>query len=136
MLVWGIIAAILCWLLYHQFSLRFLQPLALKQINQITAGRARIGSVQLRLNASVVLKNVTIASCENTESENIPFQAKTIVAKFSLPGVFTLKPKLKKLTVRDFVLNAVYDSDTTSWNAWSAELILRVVKSRAYAKGA
>ena len=95
---------------------RLLQPVAIKQIAELTGTQITTKSARLSLTGAVRLKNLSITPRGETKYDNTFFTADTVYARFRLSSLLTLKPKLKMINVRDFVLSALYDTDSGKWN--------------------
>ena len=111
----ALLSALVLWMVLI-IAGRLLQPLAIRQIAELTGTQITTKSARLSLNGAVRLKNLSIAPKGQTKYDNTFFTADAVYARFGLGSLLLLKPKLKEIKVENFVLNALYDTDTGKWN--------------------
>lgn len=112
----AVLLILLLWGIYELVQSRILTPIACRQIEQLTGGQVNIGDVKLQFNGIVVVKNLEIGSCLDQSRAGAIITAGKVEAAFSRISFFKLKPRLKSLTVKDFVVNAQYDTERKNWN--------------------
>ena len=100
----------------HIFSGTILKPIAISQIENLTGTNVKIGNVKFRLSGKITLYDVEVAPETRLEPDNAILIAKKIDAYFSLNSLLVFKPRIKKLKIEDFTLNAQYNEDVKSWN--------------------
>lgn len=112
----------LCWGLLHHAGSKFLRPVAIRQIKHLTGAKTQLKSVHFRLNGSVRIDDILICLPAEQEYDNTILKAQKLYAHFSLTSILALKPRLRKLTIEDFVFNLLYDSDQRRWNISSFKI--------------
>lgn len=122
--------AALCWVLLEQVGGIVFRRLAIEQIGELTGAKVDIKSADFKLPGSLTLKEVAIRLGKEAQYGNVPFKAERIAVKFSLGSIFALRPRLKKVAIKDFFLNTVYDSQGRRWNIGGLNL-KRTAKSGA-----
>ncbi len=111
----ALLSALVLWMVLVLAG-RLLQPAAMKQIAELTGTQITTKSARLSLTGAVRLKNLSITPNVKTNYDNTFFTADTVYARFRLGSLLMFKPKLKMIKVKDFVLNALYDTDSGKWN--------------------
>jgi hypothetical protein len=101
---------------------RFLPPIAVNQLAELTNTRVKADSVTFSLNGSVVIRGLEIKPIEQLPYSNTILWARKVYVRFGLGGLFLLKPKLKKISVQDFTLDVQHDLDTNKWNVEAIKL--------------
>lgn len=104
------------WMIILVLAGHLLQTVAIKQISELTDTQITTKSARLSLMGTVRLKNLRIISKDKADYDNAFLTANVVYARFTLGSLFTLKPKLKVIKVYNFVLRALYDTDTGKWN--------------------
>jgi len=116
-----IIAAVILWYLYN-WGGNLLKPLAVKQIKEITGARVDIDSVKFKLSGKISFENINIGPLIKQTPNNAILTAKNLDAYFSPTSILKLAPRLKRLRIEDFTLNAQYNNDTKQWNIAALKL--------------
>ena len=104
---------------------KYLPPIAIRQISELTNTQIEAKSVKLRLNGAVLIRDLDIRPNEQKDYDNTILRAGKVYVRFSLLSLIRLKPELKKVSVRDFILDMQHDLDTNKWNISAVRLALR-----------
>lgn len=119
---------ILVCLLWFFFVLagRALCKIALDQIAELTNTKITTESVKFATNCSVRIKGLTIrpkhdaadeqAILEGERVDDAMLKAETVYARFGIGSLLSLQPRLEKIAVKGFVLDAQHDLETGRWN--------------------
>ena len=109
---------ILAALLWIGFILggRALCHIAIGQIAELTGTKIKVESIDFRTNGSVFIKNLVISPYKKQAGDDFILKAETVWGRFGLGSLLLLQPRLKVISVNDFVFNAQYDLDTGLWN--------------------
>jgi hypothetical protein len=116
-----IIVALVLWFLYN-WGGNLLKPLAIKQIKEMTGGRVDIDNVRFRLSGRISFENISIGPLVKRRPDNAILTAKNLDAYFSPLSLLKFEPQLKRLRIRDFVVNLQYNNDTKEWNILALKL--------------
>lgn len=116
-----IIAAVVLWFFYN-WGGNLLRPVAVKQIKQMTGANVNVGSVKFKLSGRIRLGNIKIGPPIAVKPDNAILTAKNLDAYFSLWSLFKFSPKVDKLVIRDFTINAQFNNDTKQWNILALKL--------------
>ena len=95
---------------------RALCKIAIFQISELTNTKITTSSVVFNLDGSVVIKGLKVRPEEKQTYDDTILTAKRVSIRFSLISVLLRNPQLKKITVKDFVLNVQQNIDTGQWN--------------------
>ena len=104
------------WGIYELVGNKILKPLACRQIEQLTGAKVDIENVKFQFNGIIVIKNLEIGSCQDRSGADMFVVADEVEAVFSPVSFFKFNPILKSLIVKDFVVNAKYDTEQKKWN--------------------
>jgi len=115
------ILAVLLWLGFI-FGGKMLCRIAISQIAKLTNTKIQTASVDFHSNGSVVIRDLVIKPHENERAAQTILKAKKVRARYDLASLLTLRPKLKRIDVNDFVFSAQYDLDTGHWNLSALKL--------------
>jgi hypothetical protein len=113
-----LVALILAAVLWGGFLLggRALCHIAIGQIAELTGTKIKAESIDFRTNGSVLIKNLVISPYKKQGGDDFILNAETVWGRFSLGSLLLLRPRLKVISVNDFVFNAQYNLDTDLWN--------------------
>jgi len=95
---------------------RALSTIAITQLGRLTNTRIDTGSVSLRPNGSVLVEGLAIRPALRVGAEVPILTARKVYARFGIASLLTLRPRLKKISVHDFVFNAEQNLDEGYWN--------------------
>ena len=117
----AVVLFMLLWCLFVIIG-RTLSKRAIAQIAELTNTEIRTESVIFRFNGAVFIKGLSIKPQDNGEYDNTILKATNVYARFGIGSLLLLKPRLKKISVHDFVLDAQQDLDTQRWNLMDFKL--------------
>ena len=100
---------------------RVLTRVALSQIAELTNTTIKTGSVDFGLNGSVSIQKLVIKPDKSPGHNDTILKAETVFARFSKGSLLLLRPRLREISVNDFVFNAQYDLDAERWNISAIE---------------
>jgi hypothetical protein len=95
---------------------RVLRHIAIVQIEELTGAKIKIKSIRFNPNGSVFIKRLTIRPGQKQSYNDAILKAERVHARFSVGSLLTLQPKLKEISVNDFIFNAQYNLETNQWN--------------------
>ena len=121
-LVVGLIICLICWVLYTLAGNKLLRPIARRQIEQLTGATVEIESIDFKGTGFVRMNYLVIGEPEIQPYENKILRANKVDVRFSLASIFRLKPEIKKVIFRDYIINAQYNTDTMRWNLASLDI--------------
>ncbi len=111
----GLLLVAALWLLFTLIG-RVLRPIALNQIAELTNTKIKAESVDFNINGSVIIEHLIIRPDRVPRYDDAILKAKKVYARFGIGSLLLLRPRLKKINVKDFIFNAQYDLDTNRWN--------------------
>ena len=106
---------------------RALRHIAIGQIAELTNAKIKTKSVKFNFDGSVVIEKLVISPHQEQKYDDAILKAERVYARFGIGSLLLLHPRLKKISVTDFVVDAQYDLDTGRWNV--AALKIKVPKS-------
>jgi hypothetical protein len=115
------VLAVLLWLLFILTG-RALCKIAIAQIAELTNTKIKTQSVVFSLDGSVRIKRLVIDPVLPSEHDRTILKAETVYARFSLGSLLLLQPRLKEISVNDFIFDAVHDLDWDRWNIASLRI--------------
>ena len=112
--------------LWFGFNLagKILCPIAIAQIAELTNTQINVGSVDLHLDGSVFIEDLSIKLYQKQAEDDEILSAQGVYARFGVISLLLLRPQLKEISVNDFAFNARYDLDTHRWNLADLKLNL------------
>jgi hypothetical protein len=115
---WLLRVLILTFCLWLVFVLtgKVLCEIALDQIAELTNTKITTESVDFNVNGSVFIRGLVIGPEQQTKYDDTILKAKTVYARFGIGSLLLLHPRLKKISVKDFVFDAQHNLDTDQWN--------------------
>jgi len=93
-----------------------LRKIAVAQLAELTNTKVVAESVKFRLNGSVLIEKLVIAPHRQTEYDNAILRADLVYVRFGIVSLLSLRPKLEKISIKDFVFTAQEDLDSGRWN--------------------
>ncbi len=111
----GLILAAVLWLAFILTG-QALRQIAITQIAEITNTNVKAESVDFNLNGSVSIEKLIIRPDRDQKYDDAILKAEKVYARFSIVSLFLLQPRLKEISLNDFVFNAQQDLDTGRWN--------------------
>jgi hypothetical protein len=116
--------AVALWLVFILIT-RALQRSALTQIAELTNTRIEAHSVDFNIDGSVLIEKLAIRPLpvavrgrpdQAHRYDDAILKAETVYARFGIGSLLLLRPRLKEISVNDFVFDVQYDLDTGRWN--------------------
>lgn len=101
---------------------KYLPPVAINQLAELTNTRVKAESVAFSLNGSVVIRGLQIKPKEQSQYDNTILRAGKVYIRFGIISLLGLRPKLKRIRVQDFTIDIQNDLDTGSWNIAAIKL--------------
>ena len=95
---------------------RTLCRIAIGQIGEMTGTEIKVESINFHTNGSVLIKNLVISPYKEQTGDNFILKAETVWGRFGLGSLLLFRPRLKVITVTDFLFKAQCDLDTGLWN--------------------
>jgi hypothetical protein len=116
--LWPVKGLILAFCLWLAFILtgKVLCKIALDQIAELTNTKITTESVDFSINGSVFIKGLVIRPEQQKKYDDTILKAETVYARFGIGSLLLLHPRLKKISVKDFLFDAQHDLDTDQWN--------------------
>ncbi len=114
-LVKVLILAGVLWLVFV-FAAKTLKKIAIAQIAELTNTKIEAELVNLDADGSIFIQGLVVRPDQKAGYDNTILKAKTVYARFGIGSLLLLRPRLKKISVNDFVFNAQYDLNTNRWN--------------------
>lgn len=116
-----IVPVVLIWSIFS-IAGRVLPYVAIRQIAELTNTKIDTSSVRFRFDGSVSIKNLVIRPQTSKEYDDSILNAETVRVRFSVGSLLILRPRVKEIFVDDFVMRAVYDSNSGQWNLSALKL--------------
>jgi len=114
-LLTGVVLVAALWLVFILTG-RVLRRIAFAQIAELTNTEIDAESVNFNLDGSVVIRNLVIRPSQTGGDDEAILKAKAVYARFGIGSLLLLQPRLKEISVNDFIFNAQYDLDADRWN--------------------
>ncbi|MFZ0035504.1 MAG: hypothetical protein WAK60_11035, partial [Sedimentisphaerales bacterium] len=106
----GLVLAFCLWLAFILIG-NLLCKIALDQIAELTNTKITTESVNFNINGSVFIKNLVIKPQQQKKYDDIILKAETVYARFGIGSLLLLHPRLKRISVKDFLFDAQHDLD-------------------------
>ena len=110
-----LILVVCLWLVFILLE-RALQRIALTQIAELTNTSIEAYSIDFGLDGSVIIEGLAVRPHQEHKYDDAILKAKRVYARFGIGSLLLLRPRLKEISVNDFVFDAQYDLDTGRWN--------------------
>jgi len=117
----GLILAVVLWLVFILAG-RALRQIAIGQIVELTNAKVEAKSVDFKLDGSVFIEKLVIRPYQVQKYDDAILKAETVYARFGKVSLLLLRPRLKEISVNDFVFDAQYDLDTGRWNVGALKI--------------
>lgn len=102
---------------------RALPGIAAAEISRLTNTQIEMGAVSFRRDASVSIDDLVIRPGRpQLLYDDAILRAENVDAKFSLPSLLLLAPRVTEIRIEGFTLNVQCDLDTGQWNTEGLEL--------------
>ena len=109
-----LLVGVFVWFLLYMAGESFRQ-IIIERIRNSVGGQVELKSAELSLSGQLVLEKLTIAA-ESKEYDDAILRAKKIIIKFDRSDLLAMKVNVTKVTVQDFIFNALHSNDTDEWN--------------------
>jgi len=110
-----LILVVCLWLVFILLE-RALQRIALVQIAELTNTKIEAYSIDFGLDGSVIIEGLAVRPHQEHRYDDAILKAERVYARFGIGSLLLLRPRLKEISVNDFVFDAQYDLDTGRWN--------------------
>ncbi len=110
-----LILAVVLWLAFVLAS-RSLRQVAIAQIAELTNAKIKAKSIDFNFDGSVSIEKLVIRPEQVREYDDAILKAEKVYARFDLGSLLLVRPRLREITIKDFVFNAQYDLDAGQWN--------------------
>ncbi len=116
--LWPVKGLIVIFCLWLAFILtgKVLCKIALDQIAELTNTKITTESVDFNINGSVLIKELVVRPEQQKKYDDTILKAETVYARFGIGSLLLLHPRLKRISVKDFLFDAQHDLDTDRWN--------------------
>jgi len=94
---------------------RVLRKLALVQIGELADANVKVRYIDLSVRGEVLIEKLVITP-QRVPYDDTILIAETVHARFGLWSFLLLRPRLKEITISNFVFNAQKDLDDLTWN--------------------
>lgn len=111
-----LIILLILWAIYNQVGNRLLRPIARAQLQGLIGGEVTIDSVDLKNNFVVRVRQLAIRPDQPPFDQTDVLQARRVDVHFSFISLIKLQPKIKKIIIKDPVINVLYDTGSNKWN--------------------
>lgn len=105
---------------------RAILAMATETLTQVTGAQVTLRAADVRFNGAVLFEDMAVRPTYTAAFDDAIFKAKYVEARLSLWGLVRHKVQLKKVLVRDFVVNAQYDVNEARWNTEALKLLRTV----------
>jgi hypothetical protein len=105
---------------------RAILTMATETLTQVTGAQVTLRAVAVRLNGAMLIEDMAVRPTYQAVFDDAIFKAKYVEARLSLWGLVRHKVQLKKVSVRDFVVNVQYDANEARWNTETLKLLRTV----------
>ncbi len=110
-----LLLAVFLWLAFGLAG-RALRHIAIGQLAEITNAKVSAESIDFNLDGSVFIEKLILRPYRRQSYDNTILRAETVYAHFGIGSLLLLHPRLKEVTVNDFIFDAQYDLDANRWN--------------------
>jgi len=110
-----LILGVCLWLVFIMLE-RALQRIALVQIAELTNTKIEVYSIDFGLDGSVIIEGLAVRPNQEHRYDDAILKAERVYARFGIGSLLLLRPRLREISVNDFVFDAQYDLDTGRWN--------------------
>jgi len=95
---------------------RMLLHVTVAQIIKLTNSKVAFDSIDYNFDGSISLEKLVIRPYQKLSDDDAILEAETVYARFGVGSLLMLRPRLKELSLKDFIFNAQHDADTGRWN--------------------
>jgi len=101
---------------------RALRKIAIGQIVELTGAKVESKSVDLSFGGSVFIEKLVVRAHKEQKYDDSILKAEKVYARFGIGSILLLRPRLKEISVKDFVFDAQFDMDTYQWNVAALQI--------------
>jgi hypothetical protein len=113
---WAFVVWVILWIGYGQVGRHVLRPIALRQIEELTGAKVAVEDIGFEGWGSIKIKELKVSSNDEVFAAKEMLGARRVECQFSVMSLLRLKPRLKRVEIRDFVLNGMLDVAGRKWN--------------------
>lgn len=124
---WVAMGVLVCWVLYGQIGKWVVRPAALRQLRQMCRERVSMGAVEFRGGRHITCRDVVIESGDPADTggqdahianayDRQMIYAKEVRGRLSMWSLLRLRPRFKRITLRQVHVHAQYDADRRTVN--------------------
>jgi len=110
-----LILVIVLWLAYILAG-RSLREVAVAQLAELTNAKIKAQSIDFNFDGSVSIEKLVIRPEQRAEYDDAVLRAEKVYARFDIGSLLLVRPRLRVVTVNDFLFNAQHDLDAGLWN--------------------
>lgn len=114
-LAWVFFAFFVIWGIYDQVGKRLLRPIARAQLKQLAGTGVAIDSVDFK-GGVVVMKGLRISDSRQPFGQADILNANKVDIHFSFISMLRFQPLIKRITVKQPLINAMFDTESGHWN--------------------
>jgi len=126
----SVTAGCLLWLVFWLAG-RVLPKIAIGQLSELTNTKIETKFVDFNLDGSVRIRGLIVRPHKSKTYDNSILKADQVLARFRIGSLLLLRPRLKEISINNFVLNIQHDLDSDEWNLSALRLSLPKRRSRA-----
>jgi hypothetical protein len=110
-----LILVVVLWLAYVLAG-RSLRQVAVAQLAELTNAKIKAQSIDFNFDGSVSIEKLLIRPEQRAEYDDAVLRAEKVYARFDIGSLLLVRPRLREVTVSDFLFNAQQDLDAGLWN--------------------
>ncbi len=110
-----LILVVVLWLAYTLAG-RSLRQVAVAQVAGLTNAQVKAESIDFNFDGSVSIEKLVIRPEKARPYDNTILRAETVYARFDIGSLLLVRPRLREISIDDFVFNAQCDLDAGQWN--------------------
>jgi hypothetical protein len=111
-----LIVLLVLWGIYDQAGNRLLRPVARAQLEELIGGEVTIDSIDFKSNFVVRVRQLAIKPDHPPFDRTEVLKTRRVDVYFSFISLIKLQPKIKKIVIRDPIINVLYDAELNKWN--------------------
>jgi hypothetical protein len=115
LIIIAVLVAVGGWWGYARAKKAFIE-MATETLTKLTGADVKLKEANVRLSGTVLADDIVIRPNYPASFDDAIFKAKHVQAKFGLLSLLMRNPKLKRISVEDFVVNVQYDVNEARWN--------------------
>jgi hypothetical protein len=111
----SVAAGCLLWFVFWLAG-RILPKIAIGQLSELTNTKIETQYVDFNLDGSVLIRGLVVRPHKSKPYDNAILKADRVLARFHIGSLLFLRPRLKEISVNNFVFNIQHDLDSDEWN--------------------